>query len=337
MNRKRKNGPEWLPVRCYVGRKSYEYHPKGGGSIRLGSLETHKNIILANYEKAKLEHDAPTGAFSLLVKEYFKSRNYKKLGARTRTDYVGYADKVLKVFGHTNRYRITPHHIRKYMDMRAESSETQANREHSFMSAVFSWAYENGKVKLNPCHGVRKFEEPGRDRYIEDFEYNATLDAARDDWVLAWAAMEVSYCCAARQGDVWNLTREQLKDPGVFIKQGKTGVKQIKEWNPRLRKAIDVALAHQKVKNMTYVFAYPDGTRPSQRTMASWFVKAKNKAQENLKACGIKMETDFTFHDIKAKAISDYEGEDKKFFSGHKTDSQVAVYDRKVKITPTLK
>jgi hypothetical protein len=45
-----------------------------------------------------------------------------------------------------------------------------------------------------------------------------------------------------------------------------------------------------------------------------------------------------TFHDIKAKAVSDYEGStrDKQLFSGHKTENQVNTYDRKVKISPTL-
>ncbi|HDG5028538.1 TPA: integrase, partial [Klebsiella pneumoniae] len=34
-----------------------------------------------------------------------------------------------------------------------------------------------------------------------------------------------------------------------------------------------------------------------------------------------------------------YEGssKDKQIFSGHKTESQVLVYDRSIKITPTLK
>ncbi|MCD3105112.1 integrase, partial [Salmonella enterica subsp. enterica serovar Enteritidis] len=47
---------------------------------------------------------------------------------------------------------------------------------------------------------------------------------------------------------------------------------------------------------------------------------------------------DCTFHDLKAKGISDYEGtaKDKQKYSGHKTESQVLVYDRKVKMSPTL-
>ncbi|EBS2232652.1 integrase, partial [Salmonella enterica subsp. enterica serovar Kaneshie] len=45
-----------------------------------------------------------------------------------------------------------------------------------------------------------------------------------------------------------------------------------------------------------------------------------------------------TFDDLKAKGISDYEGssKDKQLFSGHKTESQVLIYDRKIKKSPTL-
>ncbi|EBV0766101.1 integrase, partial [Salmonella enterica subsp. enterica serovar Kirkee] len=52
----------------------------------------------------------------------------------------------------------------------------------------------------------------------------------------------------------------------------------------------------------------------------------------------LNRQLDYTFHDIKAKAISDFEGSsrDKQIFSGHKTESQVLIYDRKVQISPTL-
>ncbi|EBV0764978.1 integrase, partial [Salmonella enterica subsp. enterica serovar Kirkee] len=52
----------------------------------------------------------------------------------------------------------------------------------------------------------------------------------------------------------------------------------------------------------------------------------------------LNRQLDYTFHDIKAKAISDFEGSsrDKQIFSGHKTESQVLIYDRKVQISPSL-
>lgn len=61
--------------------------------------------------------------------------------------------------------------------------------------------------------------------------------------------------------------------------------------------------------------------------------------EKGAKGCGddLGRPLDCTFHDLKAKGISDYEGtaKDKQKYSGHKTESQVLVYDRKVKMSPT--
>jgi hypothetical protein len=47
------------------------------------------------------------------------------------------------------------------------------------------------------------------------------------------------------------------------------------------------------------------------------------------------MKCDFTFHDIKGKGVSDYEG-NKQEFSGHKNPAQVATYDQKVKVVDSF-
>ena len=331
--RKRTKGPEWLPSRCYMGRVSYEYHPKSGGSVKLGALTEDKEIILSKYFAAVSLNEEPTGAFNQLMREYFAGSNYLKLSVRTKIDYVQYGQRVGRVFGKTNKHRIKPHHIRKYMDQRAKTTIVQANREHSFMSAVFSWALENGKVDKNPCQGVRKFSEPHRQRYIEDWEYTAVLAEAYAKWPLLAAAMEISYCCAARQADVWGLDRSQLRSEGIYIEQGKTGAKQIKAWNPRLRAAVDLALSVQAVTSMKYVFADKNGNHPAQGTLRNWYDKARTKAKENH---GGEWVADFTFHDIKARSISDYDGNLQEL-SGHKTEAQAQSYSRKVKVTPTLK
>jgi len=331
--RKRTNGPDWLPTRCYLGKAAFEYRPKSGGCVRLGSLATERSIIMARYYEAVSLHSEKTGDFSGLVREYFAGANYKRLAPRTKRDYVSYAERVLKVFGKVNSKRIKRSQIRQYMDKRSVTAITQANREHSFMSAVFSWALENDKVNENPCQGVRKFSEPHRVRYIENWEYEAVLAEAKAKWVLLAAAMEISYCCAARQADVWSLDRSQLRKEGIYIEQGKTGAKQIKEWNPRLRAAVDLALSVQTVMSMKYVFADKNGNHPAQGTLRNWYDKARSKAKLNHSGEWL---ADFTFHDIKAKSISDYDG-NLQDFSGHKTEAQAQSYSRKVKVTPTLK
>ncbi|EIS44291.1 hypothetical protein YPPY60_2204 [Yersinia pestis PY-60] len=51
-----------------------------------------------------------------------------------------------------------------------------------------------------------------------------------------------------------------------------------------------------------------------------------------------KLDFNFTFHDLKAKGISDLEGtlSEKQAISGHKNMGQTARYDRKIKIVPVV-
>jgi hypothetical protein len=51
-----------------------------------------------------------------------------------------------------------------------------------------------------------------------------------------------------------------------------------------------------------------------------------------------KLALDFTFHDLKAKGVSDFEGttEEKQHASGHNNRAQVATYDRKIPVVRTV-
>ena len=75
---------------------------------------------------------------------------------------------MVKVFGGMDPAKVEPQHIRQYMDRRGQKSKVQANREKAFFSRVFRWAFERGKVKRNPCQGVRQYKEQARTRYITD-------------------------------------------------------------------------------------------------------------------------------------------------------------------------
>lgn len=88
------------------------------------------------------------------------------------------------------------------------------------MSRVYSWGYERGYVKANPCAGVSKFKAKNRERYVTDKEYQAVLSVAP---LPVFIAMEIAYLCAARVSDVLSLKWEQIGNDGIFIQQGKTG------------------------------------------------------------------------------------------------------------------
>ncbi|MTD40472.1 tyrosine-type recombinase/integrase [Erwinia sp. CPCC 100877] len=149
-------------------------------------------------------------------------------------------------------------------------------------------------------------------------------------------AMEIAYLCLARQGDVLALQENQLLIDGIFIRQGKTGKKQIKAWSERLRAAVELArtLPLRSGVNSLYIIHQPNGQRYSRDGFNRRWKAAKARARYQFPGLAF----DFTFHDLKAKGVSDLEGtlQDKQSISGHKTIGQTARYDRKIQIVPVV-
>jgi len=330
MGRRRKAGSEWMPPRVYQGKSAYEFRPKTGQCIKLCAIGATRKRVWDRYTEEQRNLEMRDGSMEHLVTEFLSSPAFFDLAPRTQKDYTRNANVIMPVFGKMSAEAIRPAMIQQYMDIRGTKSKVQANREHSFMSKVFSWAYARGKITVNPCKGVSKFTEKSRDRYITDQEYTAVLQQAPP---LLYAAMEISYCCAARQGDVLALTPAQLLNEGILIKQGKTGKVQIKAWTPRLRSAIEIARSQSAIHSINWVLADAKAQKISGNRLRHWYAAAKEKAVK----ANPELSFDFTFHDIKAKSISDIDGNpyDKQQISGHKTAAQVQVYDRKIPVVKT--
>ncbi|CNE35408.1 tyrosine-type recombinase/integrase [Yersinia intermedia] len=333
MGRKRSNPQDnWMPPRTCRGRSAFEFKPKLGGTIRLCGFDASPAQVWAAYE-ALINDKQNENVFNCLVSRFFLSADFIELAVETQKDYRKYSVKVLSVFGPMPPDTIKPEHIRKYMDKRGIKSRTQANREKAFISRVFRWGYERGMVKMNPCKGVKQFKEISRTRYITNKEYDALYSVSPP---VVQVAMELAYLCCARQGDILDLKKGQLIDQGILIQQSKTSVAQIKAWGPRLTAAINQANQLPLNKGMSSIFVIhqQSGARYTRDGFNSRWLKAKAEA----KAKYPELEFDFTFHDLKAKGISDLSGSlyDKQAISGHKNAAQTARYDRKIAIVPAV-
>jgi len=297
--------------------------------MRLCDLSATKSMVWQEYEK-QIELSNTNNTVSKLVREFIDSADFCELAMNTQKDYVKYSKKVLAAFGPMQSDKVQPKHVRQFMDILGQKSPVQANRHKAFLSRTYRWAFERGKVGSNPCTGVKQFKETPRDRYVEDYEYQAVFNTA---CAVVKAAMEISYLCMARKADVVKLHKSQLLEQGIYIKQGKTGKKQIKEWGPRLRAAVTFAKAESgKVESM-YVLQQKNGSPFALASFDQRWRKALIKARLET-----ELPLDFTFHDLKAKGISDFEGTtaEKQNASGHKSESQISIYDRKVQVVPTV-
>lgn len=307
-----------MPERVYRGRSAFEWKPKGGGTIKLGPLTMSRAELYAAFERAQQDE---VFTFKDLAEKYFKSPQYlNDLSVVTRKDYRAALDQLLPSLGHAKPDEITPVIVREYMD--ARSSKTRANRERSLLRTIFAWGMERGYAEKNPTDGVRTFKESARDRYVADEEYEAVYKVAPP---AVQIAMEIAYLCAARESDVLKLKWSDVTDKGIFIKQGKTGRAQIKLWSPRLRRAIENARALRAAteaarakKGKTVTSMYVLQARSGQKYTESGFKAVWRKVL--IAWLGEEAKSDhpqwFTFHDLKAKGITDYEG-DKQRFSGH--------------------
>lgn len=148
-------------------------------------------------------------------------------------------------------------------------------------------------------------------------------------------AMELAYLCCARQGDILKMKKSQIINKGIYIQQSKTAVSQIKAWSDRLEIAVSMAtsLPIDGMASM-YLIHQRSGSRYTRDAFNAQWMKAKNTAKEKFP----RMAFDFTFHDLKAKDISDLEGSlyEKQAISGHKNASQTARYDRKITVVPVV-
>jgi len=332
MARPRNKADLWMPPRTYRGKSAYEFHPKNGGAIRLCDLSSTQAHVWTAYEA--LIHDRKNeDFFEGLTDKFFSSADFFELSPETQKDYRKYAIKVLSVFGKMPTNLIKPEHVRKYMDKRGMKSRIQANREKTFMSRVFRWGFERGIVRTNPTKGVKQFKETARVRYITNNEYAAVYSVAPP---IVQVAMEIAYLCCARQADILEMKKSQLIEEGILIKQSKTSVAQIKGWSPRLEVAIKASrsLPLKPGMNSIYVIHQPTGAKYTRDGFNSRWLKAKQDA----KVAFPDLDFNFTFHDLKAKGISDLSGNlyEKQAISGHKNVEQTARYDRKIVVVPVV-
>lgn len=339
MGRKRTSKvDERLPPYVYrkVRLNAVEYRPylgKGrfGASIYLKDTNGKQlkanatlNEITKAYHRALKDEGDSGRALSWLLKKYLKSPKFLKLSARTQKDYSWYTDKIVEMpgkdgstFGDFPFQKITRKTISSFRDRLADTP-TQANRRIQFLSAVFSWAIEEELLESNPCKGVSKFTLEARTRYAEDSEYNLVLECAKAYPFLA-IMMEFAYLCRMRMSEIRTMPIDAPNDIGVSVKRSKKSESELTTWTPRLRKAVENARALFPEATSKYLIHNEDGSMVTENQFRNAWRRTIEKATKQ----GLKER--FTFHDIKARGVTNHPTQ----HSGHKSERMKAVYVRK--------
>lgn len=272
----------------------------------------------------RLVAKAPGRTLDWLLAQYFKGRQFSELADATRRVYrihagviAGKALKSGRCFGSTALKTITPPVIAKYRDSRAEA-RISANRELQFLSAIFAWGIEQGHVTSNPVKGVRKYPAQVRTRYIERWEMDLVQQLAPDHIAVA---MELAYLLRARRSEVLALTRGDVSEVGVYLRRGKGSEDETTTWTTALEHAIQAARAINRDVISPWLLHDAWGLQIKAAAFDTAWQRLMARAMEN----GLKSR--FTFHDIKAKGVTDH----KEQWAGHRSDRMREVYVRKAR------
>ena len=320
MGRRRKSNFN-LPPRMYLKHGAYYYVSKEYKWIRLSN---DKAIAFTKW--AEIEGETPresgsekplAGSMAALIEKYMVEIAPKKAKA-TYTGNIAEAKNLIDVFGKMLVLEIRPTHIGKYLDIRGINAPIRANREISLLSHIFSYAMRWGQLDRNPCIGVAKHPEKGRDRYITDQEFESVKNLASD---LIATVMDFAYITALRKGDILKLKLDQITDEGIWVKQSKTGSKQLYEWTKGLHDVVSRAKQLKRPIRGLYLFCTRQGQPYSDSGFKAMWQRVQVKWAE---IGGVR----FTFHDIRAKALTDAKrlGLDAQSLAGHASASMTEHY-----------
>ncbi|HDR9081407.1 TPA: tyrosine-type recombinase/integrase [Burkholderia vietnamiensis] len=227
---------------------------------------------------------------------------------------------------------IKPIHVRKYLDWRSESP-VSANREIALFSHIFNKAREWGATdRPNPCVGVRKHRETGRDIYIDDSLYRAVWEKA--DLPLR-EAMDLAYLTGQRPADVLKLDERDIREGVVFVRQNKTRVQLRIEIVGELAALLERMATRKATHNprSTRLVVDEQGQPLGRAALRFRFDRARD-------AAGIA-KSEFQFRDLRAKAgtdkenVSDLRGAQSLLGHGSVLMTEHYVRKRGVRVTPT--
>ncbi len=321
-----------LPKRVYIDkgrkRKDGSYPPP---RYYLKTKDNKELFLGNNFAEAMAEWvkviDKPLNIYSMndLFDRYMLEIAPKK-SKGTYKNNLREIKNLRDVFGEMNPESITPVHVYAYLDKRGVEAKVSANREKALLSHVFTKAIRWGVLRSNPCFGVKRLTEKPRDRYVEDWEFDAVYEIASP---LIKCLMVLSYLMSRRRVELKNIRLDDLKEDGIYINIAKGNKKLIVAWSIKLKSAVDELLSIRKKIKSIYLFSNQKGQPYTDDGLSCLWQKTIVKAVKS----GVIKER-FTFHDIRAKGATD--AKDKRHANellGHTTMAMTErVYIRK----PTL-
>lgn len=268
----------------------YYYHRATGAPLsgKPGSPEFLRDYAAA--EKSLLDRHA--GVFNGLVRDYTISPEFGKLRESTQKEYRRMLTKAEGQFGSMPIAALEDPRVRQdFMSWRAvvatESGDREADNRLSVISAMLTWAKENGHIFSNHVAGFRRLHSADRSELIWLPEHIQAFMAAAP--VELQRALILALHTGQRQGDLLRLAWSNYDGALVSLRQGKSGRRVEIPCTKALRRMLDGLN-----RDAAVILATKTG-----RPWKPRYFKAQWEAAT--KAAGI---ADLHFHDLRGTAVT---------------------------------
>lgn len=304
------------------------------------------DLLMAKRKLLELEESRPmTGTIGYLLDDYLKEVQRlvsagKRSASTLQTNELE-VKNLKEAFGRMKPIDLQPNHVWVYLHKaRGIKAPIRANREVAYLQAAFNWARDQGIVRDNPCVGVKRNEETPRVRLVNDDEFKQFLEFCRcnghlgndseykkdsDSGLRVALAASVAYLTGKAQAQVLRLHKTQIKDEGIEFSKRKRGAAVLVEWTDILRTIVNECCALPTETESVFLIC----NRFGQPYSRSGF---KSMWQRLMKAWMAAGNEHFTFHDLRAKTVTDLieDGRKASELTGHRTeDIPAKVYDRR--------
>jgi integrase len=257
--------------------------------------------FIADFAKAEstLKSRYIGDTFAGLIREYTCSREFEKLLAvATQREYRRMLTKAEPDFGDMPRDALNDPAVRKdFLDWRAAvaraSGDREADNRLSVVSAMLSWAVENGRLDTNHIKGFRRLFHADRSEkiwfpeHVEGFMRAAPVELQR--------ALIIALHTGQRQGDILRLAWTGYDGTALTLKQGKSA----RAGRPPLTVTVPCTKALRRMLDgMERVSPLILTTRTGQAFKKRYFAHLWEFAS---RAAGL---ADLHFHDLRGTAVT---------------------------------
>ena len=274
------------------------YYDHGGKPRRWESLGTDRVLALRQWAELEGKNNARTVGAAI---DKYLTLFGPRLSENTRIAYESAGKTLKRFFGEAPLDQVRVEHLATYRDI--SKRKASVNMQLMFLTMVYQRAKEWGWCATNPASETKRARVEERDRYLTHEEYVTLWEASRP---LVRAVMDLCYLTAMRQSDVFKLRLSDLQEDGVYVRQQKTGKRQLFRWTQELRDAVEAARSLPRPIGSLFLLCDQKGAAYTQRRFQKYWTTDWRKTDV----------PDAHFHDLRAKAATDTEG-DAQVLLGH--------------------